>query len=329
MKRSAFLAAGLAVLSLGLGALPATAEAIGNGGQVRLATSPAGTMSLPPFIIEKFALDEKYGFELVIVPYTDANSVNVALNSRAADAANLDWLVTARLRAGGVPIIGVAPFMTYVNSILVPTDSDIESLADLEGRVFGIHNRASFDWIMAQAAARQTYGIDLASAAEVFEGAPPLLAGIIQQGRLDATQMWNSIAAEMLASGEFRTMASIRELAENMGLPTAPFLMYSFREDYIAENPENVRAFLAAYAEVVEIMMTNDEVWELRGAEMNLSPEAIVYFRDQVRGDLLPYFTEDMEPALFATFDILLETAGADIIGLSEMPAQMLTMEFQ
>ena len=37
--------------------------------------------------------------------------------------------------------------------------------------------------------------------------------------------MWNSLAPEMLASGRYRTMVSIRELTQQMGLPTVPFLI--------------------------------------------------------------------------------------------------------
>src|SRR5690606_13369644 len=120
-------------------------------------------------------------------------------------------------------------------------------------------------------------------AVEVREGAVPLLRGLIEKGDLDATQMWNSLAPDMLASGRYRTMVSIRELTQQMGLPTVPFLMFSMREDYARKHPGNARAFVAAYRDAADILMKSDEEWVEHGKRLKLSPEALAFFKEQVR----------------------------------------------
>ncbi len=301
----------------------------GDGGTIRMMLNPAGTMSFPPFVIKKFKLDEKYGFKFETVPYTNANTATAAMQSKSAEMIVYEWLATARIIDGGIDVVGVAPFMTYVNTVLVPTDSPIKTLADLKGKKLGVHSKTSFDWMIMQAAAKQLYNMDLAKEVNIQEAAAPLLRGSIEQGQLDATQMWNSLAADMIASGKYKDLLTIRGVTENMGIPTVPYLFFGMRADYVKEHPENVRAFVAAYQEVYEILKTNDEVWEERGKEMKLSPEGIKNFRDQVRRDLVKTFTPGMNDALAKTFDIVFKVAGPEVIGFTKLPPKMLSLDFQ
>lgn len=322
---AACLLAGLAPLAHAADAAPAK----GDGGTLRILTNPAGTMSIPPYVIKHYGLDKKYNINVETVPYSNNNSAAVALQSKSTDVVILDWLATARLKAGGIGVVGVAPFMTYVNSIVVPKDSPARTLADLKGMKVGAHNKTGFDWVITVAAAKKQYGLDLNKQVTLHEGAVPLLRGLMEQGELQATGMWNSLAPEMLASGKFRTLATIREISDGMGLPTVPFLFFGMREEYAKANPANVRAFVAAYRDAVQIMKTDDKLWEEQGKRMKLSPEATDFFKKQVRHDLLSHFTPDMAKGLSDTLDAMVDVAGADVIGMSKLPAGLITMEYQ
>ena len=141
--------------------------------------------------------------------------------------------------------------------------------------------------------------------------------------------MWNSLAADMLASGKFRVLATIRGITEQLGIPTVPYLYFGMRRDYAKEHPDNAKAFVAAYQEVYDILMTNDEIWQERGAEMRLSPEGIKLFRDQVRGDLVKKFTPEMNGAIEKTFEIVSKVEGSEVICFTKIPPNMLTLEYQ
>ncbi|WP_441231347.1 ABC transporter substrate-binding protein [Tardiphaga sp. 215_C5_N2_1] len=301
----------------------------GDGSTIRMMLNPAGTMSFPPFVIKKFKLDEKYGFKFETINYTNANTATAAMQSKSAEMIVYEWLATARIIDGGIPVVGVAPFMTYINTVLEPADSTIKTLADLKGKKLGVHSKTSYDWMIMQAAAKQKYNIDLAKEVTIQEAAAPLLRGASDQGQLDATQMWNSLAADMLASKKYKTLITIRQITEDLGIPTVPYLFFGMRADYVKEHPDNVKAFVAAYQEVYDILMANDQVWEERGAEMKLSPEGIVAFRDQVRRDLVKKFTPDMNAALDKTFDIVFKVAGPEVIGFTKMPPNMLSLDYQ
>ncbi len=333
MNRKHFLrllSRGLVASTLGL--LGATAHAqtkpVGDGGTVRIMISPAGTMGIGPAVIKKYGFDKKHGINLEVVSYSDQKSATAAIQGGSAEMVVFDWLATARLRAAGTPVVGIAPFMTYVNSMVVPKDSPIKTLADLKGKRVGTSHKTGFDWIITQAAAQKLYKMDLGKEAEVREGAVPLLRGLIEKGDLDVAQMWNSLAPEMLASGRYRTMLNIRDLTQQMGLPTVPFLLFSMREDYATKNPGNARAFVAAYQDAYEVLMKDEEVWVEHGARLKLSPEALVLFKQQVRRDLLKSFTPDMGKGLTSTLDAM-NAVAADVVGLKDMPAALLTSAYQ
>lgn len=301
----------------------------GDGGTVRMLINPAGTMSIPPLVIKQFNLDKKYNINVETVPYSNNNSAAVALQSKSTDVVILDWLATARLKAGGVGVVGVAPFMTYVNSIIVPTNSLAKTLADLKGLKVGVQNKTGFDWIITVAAAKKKFGMDLNKEVTLHEGAVPLLRGLMERGELQATGMWNSLAPEMLASGKFRTLTTIREISDSTGLPTVPFLFFGFREEYAKANPANVRAFVAAYQDAVKIMKSDDQLWEEQGKRMKLSPQATQFFKKQVRNDLLTVFTPDMAKGLSDSLDAMVDVAGPEVIGMSKLPAGLITLDYQ
>ena len=304
-------------------------QPMGNGGALRLMINPAGTMSFLPFVIRKFSLDRKYGLNVTIIPYTTNAAAQAALQGRSADVVVLDWLISARLTQGGVPLVGIAPFLTYVNSVVVPKDSPIRNLGDLAGKRVGSTGKTGFDWAIMVAAARRFHNLDLERQATVQDAAAPLLRGAITNGQLDATGMWNSLVPDMLVSGRFRTLVTIRELTEQFGIPTAPFLYFGMRAEYERENPQNTAAFAAMYREIHDILMTNDEVWTERGKEMNFAPEAILLFRDQVRRDILKTFTPEMDGALTRTFDVVKDVMGPEALGFATMPTGLLSLKYQ
>lgn len=325
-------AAASAAIALGiLAASPVAraAEPIGDGGIIRMMASPYGSQSFIPFVIDKFDLDTKYGFQLERIVFSDSKAAAAAIQSGSAEIALFDWNSLALMRNGGIDVIGIAPFITYVSTIVVPTESAINGVGDLKGTKFGIFSRQSTDWILVDTLARKKYELDLAKDAQLVEAAPPLLRGSLEQGAIDATIMFSSIAPDMLATGKFRNAFAIRDVAEELGLPLAPYLMIGTTERYAAEKPQNVKAFVAAYQEVYDILMKDDGVWQEQGTNMKLSPEAIVFYRDQMRRDMLRSFQDGDEATLHKTFDLLLETAGAKALGMEKMPATILSLEFQ
>ena len=66
---------------------PSKPEAVikGDGGTIRLLVNPSGSQSFPGFVIKRYGLDKKYGFDLQTIPAQTAQSAVVAIQSGGAE----------------------------------------------------------------------------------------------------------------------------------------------------------------------------------------------------------------------------------------------------
>src|SRR5882672_725899 len=91
------LLAGLALLCLFAAVPQAKADEVapagykGDGGKVRLLANPAGTNSFIPFVMQRYKLDAKYGFELQVVPAVNPQAMLTAVQAGGAEIGNVFW----------------------------------------------------------------------------------------------------------------------------------------------------------------------------------------------------------------------------------------------
>jgi NitT/TauT family transport system substrate-binding protein len=330
MRNARWSAASLLVLSLFFFLSLADARAEGDGGTVRLLYNEPGTNSFVPFVIKKFALDKKHGFVLAPIPTTTTQAAITSIQAGGADVATFGWNDVGRMIDNGIGVIGVAPFLRWgADFIVVPTDSPIKTLADLKGKRVGAGYKTALNWIVMRAVGEKMYGIDIEKEATPYEGSPTLLRGLIENGQLDATHIFNSIEPSMVATGKFRPLAKISDLVHMFGLPDTPFLLYAFDTKYVTAKPDNVRAFVAAYEDAVKILRTDDAVWLERGKQLEFSDDVSALFRREARTDIWLDFAPDTEGNIRNVFDVLLPIAGAEALGIVKMPDHFMTREFQ
>ena len=178
---------------------------------------------------------------------------------------------------------------------------------------------------------RSNYGFDLEKEATiVHEGAPCRCWGLIEQGQLDATQMFNSLMPAMVATGKFRILATDPRLIMQLGLPDTPFLLYTVDANYAAARPANVKAFLAAYREAIEILAEDDAVWLERGKKMKLSRgQSLPCSATRRAKDMMGKFEPKTEADIRKMFAVLLETGRPAMIGIERLPQEFMTLDYQ
>lgn len=331
-KLRPFVSVGAVVLAMISGIVHAEEKATisGDGGKVRLLYNETGTNSFVPFVIRKFALDKKYGFELQPIPTTTTPAAITAIQARGADVGTFGWNDVGRMINAGVKVVGVAPFLRWgADFIVVPVNSPIKTIGDLKGKKIGTGTKTALNWIIMNAVAQKTYHVDVEKEATVHEGAPTLLRALIEQGQLDATHIFNSMTPGLVVSGKFRVLAKISDLVNQYGLPDTPFLLYAFDARYIAEKPGNVRAFTAAYRDAIQILKTNDDVWVERGKQLEMTEEVAGLFRTEGRTDIWAKFEPDTEANIRKVFDTMLPIAGADALGIGVLPAGFMSTDYQ
>jgi len=255
--RRATLLAGLALA----GAILAPPTQAAAPPTIRLGLVQFGTVQWIAEIIRRHALDAANGFTLATIPLASTDSGRVAIMGNQADIVVLDWPFVAIQRGAGAKLC-FAPLSSASGGIMARPDASIHALADLNGKRLGVAGGpADKSWLVVQAAARKQ-GIDLANAARIAYGAPPLLGAKLQQGELDAVLTFWNFAARLETEGCVQAI-SVADCAIALGLPPRLNLIgFVFREDWATASASAIDGFLAAAAQAQHILANSPEDWQ-------------------------------------------------------------------
>jgi ABC-type nitrate/sulfonate/bicarbonate transport system substrate-binding protein len=134
----------------------------------------------------------------------------------------------------------------------------------------------------------------------------------------------------MVGSCKVRVLATIEGLLRQLGPTETPSMMYAADGKFAAAQPNNVRAFLAAYRESVERLKADEAIWHEHAKDLQITDEKVLaLLRDEVRQDLMTQFTPTSEADIRAVFDVLLAASGADVLGMSQLPQGFMTLDYQ
>jgi NitT/TauT family transport system substrate-binding protein len=286
-------------------------------GTIRIGMLAFGTVSWELDVIEQHGLDAKEGFDLEVIGFAANDAADVALMGDAVDGIVEDWLWVSRLRAEGVPLTFI-PYSSSVGALMVPADSSIRTLADLEGKRLGIAGGPlDKSWLLIQALAKEQ-GVDLAEAAELVYGAPPLLAEKLKSGELDAVINYWHFAARLEAQGH-RRLIDVTQAQEALGVPAdTPQLGYVFREAWVDQHAELVQAFARASQAAKAIMDQSDEEWErLRPLTQAENDAALDALKRRYREGIVHSWGDQERQAAATLYGVLAELGGEDLVGSS------------
>jgi len=300
LRRRAFLA-GAGLLACG----PAFAAAAPS---LRLGVLPFGTVQWIADVIRRHGLDLAHGFTLQTTKLATTEAAKVALMGHAVDVAVSDWPFVAAQRSHGGTLT-FAPFSSSLGGIMVPATSPIKQLADLKSLRLGVAGGAADkSWLIVRAAAKKQ-GIDLAQAAQLSFGAPPLLSATLAQGGLDALLTFWNFCARLQANG-LREAISVADCARLLGLQAPPVLVgYVFDANWAATNPRVIGGFLKASAAAEDLLAKNPAEWHSIRPLMDAPGDALF---QALKTRFLAGISRPDAPALRDQASLLLAVLAAD-----------------
>jgi NitT/TauT family transport system substrate-binding protein len=124
-------------------------------------------------------------------------------------------------------------------------------------------------------------------------------------------------------------MSQIKDEVDALGLPSIPFLFWAASDTYAAAHPNNVKAFVEAYRDAVEILRTDDSAWVAHAEELGMPDAAIPALRAEMRADTWSRFQPQNEADIRKTFDVLNEIAGPKVVGMTTLPEGFMTLTYQ
>jgi NitT/TauT family transport system substrate-binding protein len=319
----------LAVIGL---SLMASAETVGvawsqSAPTLRFAVIGSGSQTEVPFAIQQASLDKKYGINIEIIDFAAPGQQYTMFRSGTADISTGNFVDLLRQRKGGNAIQAIHGFQAYSNMFVAKPNSPIKDFADLKGKRIGTFGTTFLDWLIARAAGKKAYNVDLQIDANLVQGAPPLLNQFLARGEVDAALQFSSLTLAPVAQGEQRMLIDVPTLMKAAGLRSDLFyLQWMVTEKWAKANPEAVRRLPAMLNEAYAVLKRDDGLWPVLAQRINVTDPAIVAsYRDMARRvDNPPYSAELIKPTQ-ELLDAIIAIAGEQAVGVTAVdPAAFL-----
>jgi NitT/TauT family transport system substrate-binding protein len=313
-KLVSLLLAAFSLIALAIGSAQAAPE-------VRVGTLQFGTVNWELGVIGD-GIDEQHGFTLKPVVLADKDATSVALLSGEVDAIVTDWIWVAKQRSLGRDFTFV-PFSRSVGALMVDPAKGYKSLGDLKGKRLGIAGGASDkSWVLLQAYARKTEGMDVAKAVDAQFAAPPMLNELMLRGKLDGVLNFWNFNARLKEQGMV-PLITIGEILPTLGIKTAPPLLgWVFSEKWAKENPKLAEGLIDASYEAKRAMKSDDALWQKLRPKMDADSDSLFeILKAGYREGIPEGYSEADVAAAAEAFDLMRGIDPNAVGGLEALPA--------
>lgn len=227
---------------------------------IRLGVLASGTLGWELTAMKNEGLLDNAGFILETVAITNQQAGKVALQAGSVDMIISDWIWVSSMRAHNNDYT-FYPYSASAGGLLVPADSNIKTIADLQGKKLGIAGgELDKNWSLLQALAQQQH-IDLNQSVEKIYGAPPLLNQQLTSQRIDALLTYWHFAARLEAQG-YRQLLSGEDIIRQLGIQeTVPSLGYVFKQSWGDQHKAALQQFLTAAQTAKDKLCSSDQAW--------------------------------------------------------------------
>lgn len=216
---------------------------------------PKSIAFYPLFVAEEFGWFQEEGVRVNLLPSGDIPATTVVPAGNADIGATTPTNIVTGADAGAGFLLVYEYYQRNVFSIVVPSDSDSQEVADLSGANIGITSEGAGDAAITRAALTQA-GLDPESDVTITvvgEGGP-VVAEALRSGQIDAyTGAINDLVALRVQGIEYRdiTPANLQEM------PASSMIMMPDRMEELADP---IAGFLRAWAKGTYVGLVNPDV---------------------------------------------------------------------
>lgn len=239
----------LVAATIALGAHSATAKEI----RIGFATGSSADYA-PAFAAEKLGAFKKAGLDVKLIAFRGGAAAQEAMTAGSADIITYFGPAVGLAVSKGVKEQMVATIAAgnYGWNLIVPTDSPIKSIKDLDGKTVGISGKASTSDMAALWVAEKA-GVKLRQ----IPLGPAALIPSLRSHQVDAIVFSALLTMREVLTGKAR---SIIELGQAM--PPTMADVYVASEDMMKNHPKELKATLAVIYQTLDYMKKN-RAWSL------------------------------------------------------------------
>lgn len=312
----------LAVLALI--AFAATAQAQKT---VKIGVATSGGTTLPALVITQHKLDEKHGLKIDWVRLDQAG-LQKAFALRQFDvsfAQVASDLIRQRARGDKVKSVYVG-IMANVYMV-VRKDSPYRTIADLKGRKVGLYSLTSSSTAALVKVLRDKYKLELRKDFELVVSPPPVLAGLLQKGDLEAMINVDPLVLRLLESGAYRQILDADGEWQSLAGSRLLVTTLAAWDDYAQKNADEIRRLVRIYKEAVDIIARDPQVYVstgfIKASGLQETPSVVKLFEERFS----KLYTGKWDQALINSNRAVFETA-IEMGNLESVPADWYTFEY-
>lgn len=239
--------------------------------KIRMATLPI-LDALPMYVAEKQGLFEKNGVEVEFIPAGSAPKRDELINASQADGM-INEIVSVMFYNRETPRVQTVRFARTATPesalfrILASGGSGIESVEDLKGVQIGVSQGTVIEYLtdrLLQKAGLAPEEIAVIAVPDIGQRLALLASNELKAG----------VLPDPLSS--LAVLQGSKVIIDDTSYPEISHSVYTFRKDFIDQNPQAVRGFLAAIEEAVAQINNDPGKWGDILVEQKLVPEPLL-----------------------------------------------------
>lgn len=227
-------------------------------------------------LLEK--VEEKHDVEIVFRKFSYGAPENQALAAGELQIASAG-MGPAIVAAARLPAKLLAISILEQTAILIPNDSDVESVADLKGKRIAFPGKGSQQYPLLVKALNDA-GLSLDDI-ELFKTKGSDVPTLLANKSVDAGITWDPHVSNALAAGHSKVLIKAEKI---LPIKAGHYIgngVYA-RDDFIEERPELVQDIVSAIVQAIDIILEDQEkVIKLWSQEIGFSEKVIRYSLEQ------------------------------------------------
>lgn len=214
--------------------------------------------AFPVQVMKETGLEKKYNLDLEVKLYPTVQGFYTAALAKAIDLGVMGWASVAAFAHQGHDWVNIYSGIYTTDQILVRPDSPLKRFEDLKGKKVGLFGGPNSQTaINFRIIGLTRFGFDPGKEMKLVYGAPPLTAGLLQKGEVDAAVLLEPFVTKLVIPGKAKILAGINDLYREQTGDYLLQLSMAARDEVARKHREAVRRFLKVYVETAKRVRTD------------------------------------------------------------------------
>jgi ABC-type nitrate/sulfonate/bicarbonate transport system substrate-binding protein len=223
-----------------------------------------------------------------------------------------------RQRARGDTVKSVYSGIMANVYVVTKSGAPYRDFGDLKGKKIGVYSLTSSSTAALVKVVRERWKLELRKDFEPVVAPPPVLAGLLQKGEMEAMVNVDPLVLSVLDSGGYKQIMDLD--AEWLALTGSRLLVTTIAawDDYAQKNADVLRRLIRAYRDAVDYIEANPQVYVSTGfikmSGLQETPEMVKSFEERFSKLYTAKWDQNLIDANKSVFEVAIEMGNLEAI---------------